>query len=227
MNDKVYWGSQFLSSVPHHKWFKLELDPERRREALGTSATLLDATVSAFEKSVSTEKKVIDFLTFLREHAESVLKERIGKTAISTTPIDYVLTIPAIWSESAQAKTRSCAEKAGMGPGGSLQLISEPEAAAIYAIKTTKHTNWKVKDRFVLVDAGGGTVDLISYIITQLEPTIQLTEVTVGSGKFCGSAFIDTFFRRKLEGLLGDDPNCDEEILDEVPQFSSINLLTS
>ena len=41
---------------------------------------------------------------------------------------------PAVWSEIAQAKTRNCAEKAGMGKGEKLQIISEPEAAATYSL---------------------------------------------------------------------------------------------
>ena len=55
-----------------------------------------------------------------------------------------------------------------MDSDSSLQLISEPEAAAIYALKTLRHIEWKLNEIFTLVDAGGGTVDLISYKITQI-----------------------------------------------------------
>jgi len=39
-----------------------------------------------------------------------------------------------VWSDAAQSKTRMCAEKAGMGKGEKLQIVSEPEAAAVYAL---------------------------------------------------------------------------------------------
>lgn len=39
-----------------------------------------------------------------------------------------------MWSDAAQSKTRMCAEKAGMGKGEKLQIVSEPEAAAVYAL---------------------------------------------------------------------------------------------
>lgn len=41
----------------------------------------------------------------------------------------------------------------------------------------------KVGDAFVLCDAGGGTVDLISYEITKLYPTLELRELVPGTGK--------------------------------------------
>lgn len=47
---------------------------------------------------------------------------------------DPFVRTPAVWSDAAQSKTRLCAEKAGMGKGEKLQIVSEPEAAAVYAL---------------------------------------------------------------------------------------------
>lgn len=44
-------------------------------------------------------------------------------------------------------------------------------------------TTPKVGDAFVLCDAGGGTVDLISYEITKLAPTLELRELVPGTGR--------------------------------------------
>ena len=63
----------------------------------------------------------------------------------------------------AQAKTRACAEAAGMGNGTALHVISELEAAAFYALNTMDSHDLKVGNTFVLCDAGGGIVDLITY----------------------------------------------------------------
>jgi hypothetical protein len=49
----------------------------------------------------------------------------------------------------------------------------------------------KVGDVFVLCDAGGGTVDLISYKITQTSPTFLIEEAAVGSGDKCGASYVD------------------------------------
>lgn len=40
------------------------------------------------------------------------------------------ITVPAVWSDMAQSKTRACAEATGTGEGAALHIISEPEVAA-------------------------------------------------------------------------------------------------
>ena len=43
-----------------------------------------------------------------------------------------------------------------MGKGDRLQIISEPEAAAVYALDAMDPHDIQVGDTFVLCDAGGG-----------------------------------------------------------------------
>ena len=95
-----------------------------------------------------------DYLTALRKHAEQVLRYKLPESALSSIPIEFVITTPAVWSDLAQEKTRKCAEKAGMGTGSALHIISEPEAAAMYALDAMDPHNIKVGDTFVLCDAG-------------------------------------------------------------------------
>lgn len=130
--------------------------------------------------------------------------------------MEYIITTPAIWSESAQAKTRSCAEKAGMGKGDDLQIISEPEAAATYALHNLSPHDIKIGDTFVLVDAGGGTVDLISYTVLALEPILQLEEAAPGTGALCGSTFLNRRFEQYMENRCKDNPAWDGEVCEDV-----------
>lgn len=46
------------------------------------------------------------------------------------------MTVPAVWSDAARAKTLECAERAGLGDGveAGIRLVTEPEAAALYAL---------------------------------------------------------------------------------------------
>lgn len=74
--------------------------------------------------------------------------------AVAQCPRDYVITVPALWDHAEQEKTRRCAERADMGEGSQLQIISEPEAACIYAIQEMIWMN--EGDTFVICDAGGG-----------------------------------------------------------------------
>ena len=106
----------------------------------------------ALPPGYNAEKLVTDYLTALREHTDRYLRWKVPNTALQMTKTEYVIMTPAIWSESAQAKTRSCAEKAGMGKGDYLQIISEPEAAATYALHNLNPHDIRIGDTFVLVD---------------------------------------------------------------------------
>lgn len=46
-------------------------------------------------------------------------------------------------------------------PPERLALVSEPEAAALYCERQCNSWDLGVGDKFMIVDAGGGTVDLI------------------------------------------------------------------
>lgn len=162
-----------------------------------------------------------DYLTALRKHAEQVLRYKLPESAVNTTPIEFVITTPAVWSDLAQAKTRSCAQKAGMGSGSALHIISEPEAAAMYALDAMDPHNIKIGDTFVLCDAGGGTVDLISYKVAALKPILQIAEAAPGSGSSCGSTFLNRIFQKFLKDKLGDDPNWEDDVLEEVGPLAS------
>lgn len=73
------------------------------------------------------------------------------------------------------------ATQAGISP---VSLIKEPEAAALYTIRRLD-ANLDPTDVIVICDAGGGTVDLVSYEIEATYPTLQLKEIVPGTGKFC------------------------------------------
>jgi hypothetical protein len=51
---------------------------------------------------------------------------------------------------------------------------------------------------------GGGTVDLISYRVTGLNPTV-IEEATVGNGDQCGGSSVDRAFLRWLENRVGTE----------------------
>jgi len=111
-----------------------------------------------------------------------------------------------------------------MGTGANLHIISEPEAAAMYALDVMDPHNIKVNDTFVLCDAGGGTVDLISYKVSALKPTLKISEANPGSGTLCGSSFLNRFFNKYLEDKLGREPAFDEDVIEEVRSKECLGL---
>ena len=86
---------------------------------------------------------VSDYLSGLYKHALSTLALNYGKEFVDVTPIEFVLTVPAIWNDKARSLTKEAATRAGFGarPGDKMKMVSEPEAAAIYTIKSTFDTS--------------------------------------------------------------------------------------
>ena len=60
-------------------------------------------------------------------------------------------------------------------------------------------------DAFVLCDAGGGTVDLITYEIKKIEPQLQLSELVTGKGGMAGSLGLNKRFEETVRELVGED----------------------
>ncbi|CAB4437265.1 unnamed protein product [Rhizophagus irregularis] len=118
-----------------------------------------------------------------------------------------IITVPAEFSEKAKAIMRICAFDAVLIKekySTNLQFTTEPEAAAIYCMKNLEGQNLaQPGTNFMIVDCGGGTVDLT---IRKLLSHNQLGEITERSGDFCGSTFVDVEFIKYLRKILGDEP---------------------
>ncbi|KAK3584294.1 hypothetical protein CHS0354_013246 [Potamilus streckersoni] len=84
---------------------------------------------------------------------------------IPKAKIRWVLTIPAIWNDDAKNAMRKSANMAGI-PDNQLILALEPEAAAVHCMylspqeKSIMDGLGDVGDRFMVIDLGGGTVDI-------------------------------------------------------------------
>lgn len=152
--------------------------------------------------SRNTQTLVTDYLTALRKQVMKTLAEKFGNAAMKTANIEWVITTPAVWSLRAKDDTLKCAEKAGMGKGQAIKLVSEPEAAAAYAIKMMQPISLQPGNNIVVCDAGGGTVDLITYRITSIAP-LEVEESAVSSGGKCGGVFVNRIFQKMIEDRLG------------------------
>lgn len=90
-----------------------------------------------------------------------------------------------------------------MGQHANIELIAEPQAAAVYTLKQG-HMVGSVRpgDHYIICDAGGGTVDLITYCVKRIDP-LELVESIPGTGEACGSIFLNRAFEAFLEDRLG------------------------
>ncbi|RGB33495.1 hypothetical protein C1646_669295 [Rhizophagus diaphanus] len=102
---------------------------------------------------------------------------------------------------------RECAFNAGLINNRfseKLQFTTEPEAAAVYCTNNTlkQHNLAEPETTFMIVDCGGGTVDLTTR---KLLEDNTLGEITERSGDFCGSTFIDKEFIKLLKHKVGNE----------------------
>ena len=142
---------------------------------------------------------------FLAEVRNFTVKSIEQSFLMKQIPIETIITIPAIWDDKAKDLMVQAAVQAGYGVHRlDFHFISEPEAAAAYALKKNDGDDLHLGDSFVICDAGGGTVDLVSYQITGKNP-IQINEVVRGSGGMCGSVYLDQRFEQHMRQLLGDE----------------------
>ncbi|KAG0215534.1 hypothetical protein BGX28_009582 [Mortierella sp. GBA30] len=171
--------------------FKLQLDDQQEHiEPLPLGIKPLDA--------------ISDYLGKFHSHVVKEAMKNFGST-YDQSHIQYCLTVPAMWSDRAKHVMRLAAVRAGMikedDPAHRLIIVSEPEAAAMYCQSKGDQFNLQKHDRFLICDAGGGTVDLIVFEVVDVNPETgirSLREVTRGHGASCGSAFLDANMEKLL-----------------------------
>ncbi|KAL2857180.1 hypothetical protein BJY01DRAFT_159458 [Aspergillus pseudoustus] len=203
----VMWGYDIPADADPVRWFKLlllrdeDLDPELR-----ASDFVLRGRKMLRELNKSATEVIADYLRCMWDHIMATIRKSRSKSVIAALTFHVVITVPAIWKDYARREMEEAARMAGIleyreiGPT-SLTFAPEPEAAALATLcEHGKDIN--TDDVYVICDAGGGTVDLISYRVGELDP-IELHEAVVGTGGLCGGIFIDEAFEAICKYRLG------------------------
>ena len=152
------------------------------------------------------EFPVIDLVAdYLRELGGLLRTELKNATSgeLKDKEILWCLTIPAIWKDEEKSFMRRAAIKAELISASDrdrdrLLLVLEPEAAAIYC-QEKKQSQLEAGKRFMVVDCGGGTVDITVH---QTSSHGGLDEVAEGTGGAYGSTYVDKEFREYLASKL-------------------------
>ncbi|KAK6227523.1 hypothetical protein QIS74_01078 [Colletotrichum tabaci] len=200
--SEVFWGSGIPLDRDQEplRWFKLLLVDEKDLPHDVKHSPKIAAAKALMEKANKDPIEIISsYLRLLWNHSMECIGISAGEETVKLCRFHVVITLPAIWPDYAKARMRRAADHAGITqhrPAGetTLAFISEPEAAALATTKdVTSKPQAKKGDYFVVCDAGGGTVDLISYEITSLNPTV-VREAIKGDGGLCGGVFLDEGF---------------------------------
>ncbi|KXH26780.1 hypothetical protein CSAL01_00326 [Colletotrichum salicis] len=222
LQDEAFWGYNIPAASDEEalKWFKLllidakNLSPDLQKSCqIATAKRLLD------DANRDTVEAVSSYLRRLWNHAIDHIGQSTGIGLMKLCKFHVVITLPAIWPEYSKARMKRAVENAGIletRPAGDtvLSFISEPEAAALATMEDLKNRpDIRDGDHFVVCDAGGGTVDLISYEIVGTSP-MAVKEAVKGNGRLCGGVFLDQAFvellRRQLSPGMWDAMSKDE-----------------
>ncbi|KAI8157119.1 hypothetical protein KHU50_009633 [Colletotrichum sp. SAR 10_65] len=226
---EVTWGYGLAPDGKQEplKWFKLLLVDD---DDLPTSVRESSQIAAAQRLVKSANKDPVEvigcYLRHLWNHAIECIAKSGGADLVTMCKFHVVITLPAIWPEYAKQRMQRAAEDAGMlkeRPAGAttLSFITEPEAAALAMMRDQgRRPNIQVGDHIVVCDAGGGTVDLISYEILSKEP-FSVREVVQGDGDLCGGVFLDESFIEKLKEKVTP------EAWDNVPEAEARKVLNN
>ncbi|KAF8181789.1 hypothetical protein BJ912DRAFT_1061935 [Pholiota molesta] len=215
MRDGVYEQAQD-EEWDKAEWFKLHL-----RSRIGPGA---GTEVSEDIPALPTNKTVIDvfadFLAYLLKCASSYIQDThmngVNLWASVKDEIDFVLSHPNGWEGTQQSEMRKAAVLAGLVPDtiaghARLSFITEGEACLHFAIQNGLSTGAiKQGDGVVIVDAGGGTIDISSYSGKTSGSTMTFEEVAAPQCHFHGSVFVNIHARLFLGGYLADSSFADD-----------------
>ncbi|TVY70460.1 Heat shock 70 kDa protein 12B [Fusarium oxysporum f. sp. cubense] len=199
------WGYSIPGDEIGLKWFKLLLleDSDITAE-MSNSSQIREARKFLKETNDDAVGAVANFLRELWGHAMEAFIRKYGDELVGQSRIHVVVTLPAIWPPYAQQRMKRAAKMSGildkrLCGETTLHFISEPEAAALATIQDlSQRPTIKKGDTLVICDAGGGTVDLISYVVESTNP-FTVKECVKGDGGLCGSIFLDENFLKVIK----------------------------
>ncbi|CAD6442291.1 4da1ac85-6fa7-4ad0-9ca3-7b273f1d7897 [Sclerotinia trifoliorum] len=197
-NEKFSWRSQASDDYSIHG-IKLLLDPNQDMPSYIPESTLKSNLKHCGKPAVDV---AADFLQAMYKYALERLELEFPLEYVKICEKKLILSVPAVWSDKAKDLTLQAARQAGLHP---VALVKEPEAAAFHTLNRLKNKGVAVGNAIVICDAGGGTVDLISYEVVQLVPKLELKELVPGTGCMAGSLNLNNRWEEMVKDIVGED----------------------
>ncbi|KAF5317094.1 hypothetical protein D9611_003520 [Ephemerocybe angulata] len=193
------------------EWFKLHLRPVNATN--DTQQQVIAQEIPPLPVGRTVTQVVADFLAYLVYCAEEYIKDTHANGpdlwASVCGDMDFVLSHPNGWEGAQQAQMRRAAVIGGLIPDtqvgqSRLSFVTEGEASLHFTIQNgLPEAVTKKGDGVVVVDAGGGTVDISAYGRTQnggRETTFE--EIAPPQCHFHGSVFVTIHAGVYLENFL-------------------------
>ncbi|XP_010147427.1 PREDICTED: heat shock 70 kDa protein 12A-like, partial [Eurypyga helias] len=154
-------------------------------------------------------------LRYLKEHALNTIQEASFQTVCDQEEITWVVTVPAIWNSAARQFMRLAAKEAGLisnMTSEKLIIALEPEAASLWCKKLPQEgfmadssDKKKFEDspgiQYIVVDCGGGTIDITVH---EIQENHYLKELHKATGGGWGGNRVDENFTNFLKEIFDD-----------------------
>ncbi|CAG8617438.1 5089_t:CDS:2 [Ambispora gerdemannii] len=203
MFNVVKWGLPALAEKISRKGEKSKFEEAQIAELFKLHlGEIADEEKPKLPLGLDPRKAITDYLREIGKLMKTRITDR-WPGLIYFKHVRVVLTVPVEYDEKARAIMRQCAYDAELIltlESENLEFTTEPEAAAIYCLENISEHPLKEGDSFMLVDCGGGTIDLT---VRTILPNSKLSELTESTGDFCGSTYIDKEFKNFIGTKVG------------------------
>ncbi|KAI0750409.1 hypothetical protein C8Q74DRAFT_1373996 [Fomes fomentarius] len=182
------------------KWFKLHLRPDNLDNEEGKTVVQVFADFLRFLFSCASEDIIHSNPAFGGSRWDEVKDD-----------IEFVLTHPNGWEGLQQSKMREAAVLAQLVPDTDpgrkrIHFVTEGEAGLHFCLqKGTISESMKPEERIMVVDTGGGTVDISSYVIKSTAP-LSVEEISAPDCIIQGSTVVNMRAERLLKARLANSP---------------------
>ncbi|KAL3885511.1 hypothetical protein ACJMK2_025564 [Sinanodonta woodiana] len=201
--EDVY--AELAEAGEHRKWFYFRRFKMLLMDKIGLKRGLNIEDATGKELSAKTVFSMV--IKYLKD---DLLKECATRIAGIVQPNDimWVLTVPAIWNDSAKQFMREAAMEAGLS-SKQFKIALEPETASLFCrhlplnrmIGETDISKMTPGSTYMVLDAGGGTVDITVH---QVLEGGGLKEIHKASGGAWGGTKVDEAYRQFLISIVGD-----------------------
>lgn len=156
-------------------------------------------------------RATIDFFRVVYDHIFNQIHFHNPKpeTEFTKDDIRFVITVPAIWNDVERTIMRNVAVAAGLisekDHESRLIIINESLAATLYCERETAGNKIQIGTNYIICDAGGGTVDIASFVATKAldeNKSFPRCQLTADTGERCGSTYLDERMKELLMRVL-------------------------
>ncbi|UZJ55705.1 hypothetical protein CBS101457_005025 [Exobasidium rhododendri] len=237
-NNERIRHAALVTGAQEARWWKLALrkreDEDRQDDSTDDSDGSEDDQAEASREiripvGKSAEDVFTDFLGWMVDCLEKFIASHHqgGAELVEGTRPSRLLVLshPNGWSGPQQVAMRRAAVKARAVADVNrattlIKFVSEAEASLTYSLISQSMSSWtEVNSNIVIVDAGGGTIDVTAYRIETTDPLLSVKEISIPQCLIEGAITVDNRAARlladRLKGTRWDNEDDLEDILTE------------